>query len=280
MESTQNTVISNDGTTLAFEQLGTGPAIILVSPALADRAVQTKLAQVLSRNLTVINYDRRGRGASSDKQPYAVQREVEDIEALIDKVGGPAHLFGSSSGAVLALEAANRLGDKVKALLMYEPPFIVDDTHLPLPADYLIQLRNLISGGRRGEAVKYFMKEAVGIPDEYLRQMQDDPMWPSLEAAAHTLPYDGEVMGDTMSGKPLPAHGWDAVRGPTLVMVGEASPAWLHHAAQAAAVALPNSKYRMLEGRDHSAVTTAPLDIATTIYGFFFSEHFSGATAR
>ena len=273
MESPQNTVISKDGTTIAYERSGAGHPIVLVSPALADHTMNEQLGRVLTRNLTVINYDRRGRGASADTPPYAVQREVEDIEALIDAAGGSAHLFGSSSGAVLAMEAASKLGDKVRALFMYEPPFIVDDTHPPLPVDYVTHLRNLASAGRRGEAVRYFMSKAVGVPDELLVQMQNDPMWPSMEATAHTLAYDGEIMGDTMGGKPLPAHRWDSVAGPALVMVGGASPAWLQHAGQAAATALPRCKYRIVEGRDHSAVTSAPLDIATTMYGFFLSEH-------
>jgi pimeloyl-ACP methyl ester carboxylesterase len=278
MESIKSTATSKDGTLIAFERSGAGPAIVLVSPALGDLTGNAKLASVLTRNLTVFNYDRRGRGGSTDVHPYAIEREVEDIEALIDGGGGSAYLFGSSSGAVLALEAAARLGNKVKALLMYEPPFIVDDNRPPLPADYLPHLHELISAGRRDDAVEYFMGQAVGVPNEMLAQMRNDPMWSSLEAAAHTLVYDGEIMGDTMSGTPLPAHRWDSVTAPSLVMVGGASPAWLHHAAQAAAQALPRSKYRTLEGCDHSAVMTAPRDIATTLYGFFLTENMQGAS--
>src|SRR5512135_3840815 len=137
MQSALSTATSRDGTTIAFERLGSGPVIILVSPALGDRSGNANLAKVLTRNLTVINYDRRGRGASADTHPYAVAREVEDIEALLDAAGSPGYLFGSSSGAALALEAATGLGSKVKALFMYEPPFIVDDSRPPLPEDYL-----------------------------------------------------------------------------------------------------------------------------------------------
>lgn len=271
-----STVTSRDSTTIAFERLGSGPVIILVSPALGDRSGNANLAKVLTRNLTVINYDRRGRGASTDARSYAVAREVEDIEALLDAAGGSAYLFGSSSGAVLALEAAAMLGGKVKALFMYEPPFIVDDSRPPLPEDYLEHLDNLISSGRRGDAVEYFMGQAVSVPDEMLASMRHGPMWAALEAAAHTLPYDGKIMGNTMSGKPLSEHRWDSVQAPALVMAGGASPGWLHHGAQAVAAALPRCKIRILEGCDHSAVMTAPVDIATTLYGFFLSEHMQG----
>ncbi len=266
-------VTSIDGTAIAFQRSGAGSPIVLVSPALGDHTGNAGLAGVLSRNLTVINYDRRGRSLSQDTSPYAPIREVQDIEALIDSAGGSAYLFGSSSGAVLALEAAARLGSKVKALFMYEPPFILDDSRPPLPPDYIQHLRSLISRDRRADAVEYFMHQAVGVPEEMLAQMRNDPMWPSLEAVAHTLPYDGEIMGDTMSGRPLPPHRWDSVTAPALVMAGGASPAWMQHAAQALADALPRCKYRTLEGRDHSAVMTAPVDIATTMYGFFLSEH-------
>jgi pimeloyl-ACP methyl ester carboxylesterase len=272
MESPHGTVSSKDGTRIAFERAGAGTTIILVSPALGDRGANAKLARLLTRNFTVINYDRRGRGLSSDTPPYAVEREVEDIEALMEAAGGSAHLFGSSSGAVLALEAAARLREKARTLSMYEPPFIVDGGQPPLPANYLAQLHDLLSQGRRGDAVEYFMREAVGVPDEILDGMRNGPMWPSLEEAAHTLPYDGEVMGDTMSGRPLPAHRWDGVTAPALVMVGGASPNWMQHAGQAIAAALPKAKYRVVEGRDHSAMMSAPQDIATTIYGFFLSE--------
>jgi pimeloyl-ACP methyl ester carboxylesterase len=273
MDISQERATSADGTQIAYQRSGSGPVIVLVSPALADHSANEQLAALLSRNLTVINYDRRGRGASTDTPPYAVEREVEDIEALMDTAGGFSYLFGSSSGAVLGLEAANRLGDKVRALFMYEPPLIVDSTRPPLPVDYLQHLRDLISANRRAEAVEYFMREAVGVPDDMLVQMRQAAMWPSLEAAAHTLVYDGEIMGDTMSGNPLPPNRWASVTAPALVMDGEKSPEWMHHAAMAIAALLPKAQHRTLEGLDHSALMTAPLDIATTMYAFFLKEH-------
>src|SRR6185369_14958996 len=134
------TVTSKDGTRIAFDQIGNGPVVVLVDSALASRAICAKLAILLAKDFTVINYDRRGRGDSTDTQPYAVQREVEDIEALIDGAGGSAFIFGSSSGAVLALEAANKLSAKVKKQVLYEPPFIVDDSRVPMPEGFLEQV--------------------------------------------------------------------------------------------------------------------------------------------
>ncbi len=186
-------VASSDGTVITFERSGTGAPIVLVSPALADHTANAKLARVLNRNLTVINYDRRS--LSGDTPPYAVQREIEDIAALIDAAGGSAYLFGSSSGAMLALDAAAALGGKVRALFLYEPPFAAD-------------------GARR----------------------------------------------------------WASVTAPALVMAGGASANEMQHAAQAAAAALPKGKYRLVEGCDHSALTTAPRDIATTMYAYFLTE--------
>jgi pimeloyl-ACP methyl ester carboxylesterase len=247
-----NKVVSKDGTPIAFERSGSGPAVILVSGATADKSGSAPLAALLADHLTVYNYDRRGRGDSGDTPPYAVEREVGDIEALIDEAGGSAFVYGISSGAALALEAANRLPTKVKKLAIYEPPFIVDDSRPPVPKDYADHLKELISSGRRGDAVEYFMTEAVQLPADMVAQMRNAPMWGQLEAVAHTLPYDGTDMGDHMSGKPLPAGEWASATMPILVMDGGASPEWLHNGAQAAADVLPNAQRRTLEGQTHA----------------------------
>jgi pimeloyl-ACP methyl ester carboxylesterase len=145
------TVTSKDGTTIAFDQYGTGPAVILVTgaAAFASQPGGDALAVQLAPHLTVINYDRRGRGKSGDTQPYAAKREIEDIEALIDAVGGSAFLYGISSGAVFALEAPSSLPKKVKKLAIYEPPFIIDSSRPPLPDDYVPQLNVAIAADRR-----------------------------------------------------------------------------------------------------------------------------------
>jgi pimeloyl-ACP methyl ester carboxylesterase len=245
------TVTSKDGTPIAFDRSGAGPPVILVGGALSDRSGAAPLAAALAPHFTVFAYDRRGRGDSGDTPPYAVEREVEDIEALIVEAGGVACLFGQSSGAALALEAAGKLGAKVEKLALYEPPFFVDDSRAPVPPDYTTQLGELLAAGRRGDAVAYFMTVAVEVPAEMVAQMRNQPIWAAMEALAHTLPYDNAVMGDTMAGKPLPKARWATATMPTLVLDGGDSPAWMHHAAQAVADALPDARRRTLPGQGH-----------------------------
>jgi len=256
---------SKDGTAIAFEKAGQGPAIILVGGALSDRSAAAPLASLLAPHFTVFAYDRRGRGDSGDTAPYAVEREVEDIGALIKEAGGSAFVLGHSSGAALALEAAAR-GLAITRLALYEPPFIVDDSRPPLPKDYVAQLDKLVSAGRRGDAVEYFMKEAVGVPDNLLAQMRDMPMWAEMEKMAHTLAYDGKVMGDNMAGNTLRAKQWTSVTVPTLVMDGGASPAWARNAVQAVADVLPNAQRRTLEGQTHGV---DPAALAPILVEFF-----------
>ena len=252
------TVISKDGTPIAFDQSGQGPALILVAGATATRAAEAALAAALAPHFTVFAYDRRGRGDSGDTAPYAVEREVEDIEALIDEAGGKAFVFGHSSGAVLALEAARLLPAKITKLALYEPPFIIDDSRSPAPQDYTQRLVELVSSGRRGDAVAYFMT-VVGAPAEMIAQMRQSPMWPGLEALANTLAYDAAVMEGTMSGDPLPLRKWASVTVPTLVMDGtvfmgsEERHAFLRHGAQEIAAILPDARHRTLDGQDHGA---------------------------
>jgi pimeloyl-ACP methyl ester carboxylesterase len=263
------TVLSKDGTHIAFEQSGRGPALILVAGALSGKASGARLANLLAEHFTVINYDRRGRGDSGDTEPYAVLREIEDIEALIDHAGGSAFLFGGSSGAALSLEAALRLPKKVKKAALFEPPFIVDHSRPPVPADFAEQVAEMVSSGRRGDAVEYFMTKTVGVPAEMVAQMRASPMWPGLEKLAHTLPYDGAIMGDDLSGKPLSAARWSSVASPVLVMDGGLSEAWLRTSAKSLAGVLPNATHRTLEGQDHSAPFRAPEVLVPVLVEFF-----------
>jgi pimeloyl-ACP methyl ester carboxylesterase len=264
-------VVSKDGTTIAFDQAGNGPAVVLVGGALSVRShpVVTQLVERLSEHFAVFNYDRRGRGDSGDTSPYAVRREVEDLEAVIDAAGGSAFVFGSSSGAVLALEAASTLPTKVTKLALYEPPFIIDDSRPPVPNDLLEQLNEAIASGRRGDAVEIFMTKAVGLPKESLVSMRKDPSWAQMEAVAQTLAYDVLIVGHTMGGKPLPADRvkqWAAARMPVLVMAGEKSEAFMHEGAQALVEALPNAQRRALAGQGHAADSAA---LAPALVQFF-----------
>lgn len=261
-------VVSADGTSIAFDRSGRGPAVILVAGALSRRAdpVNAGLADLLAERFTVYNYDRRGRGDSSDTQPYAVEREVEDIAALIEAAGGSAYCYGISSGGVLALEAARRLPSITK-LAVYEPPFIVDGSRPPRPRDYVQQLDTMTAEGRPGDAVAYFMTAAAGIPAEFVAGMRGQPFWAGLEAIAHTIAYDGRVMGDTMHGEPLPAE-WATLTTPTLVLDGGRTPAF-HTSALALAELLPNARHETLAGQEHNV---EPQAIAPVLATFFMPE--------
>jgi pimeloyl-ACP methyl ester carboxylesterase len=190
-------VLSKDGTTIGFDRSGKGPAVILVHGAMLYRAIDPRkagLAALLGQHFTVLQYDRRGRGDSTDTQPYAVEREIEDIEALINAAGGSAFVFGISSGAALAFEAALALDGKVKKLAMYEAPYNDDDGARQSWKEYRKQLNELLAEGRRGDAVALFMM-LVGMPADQLEGMRQHPMWPMLEAVAPTLAYDAAVLG-------------------------------------------------------------------------------------
>ena len=262
------TTTSRDGTTIAFDTYGEGPAIIVVGGAFSSRALGalsvTPLVELLPQ-FTIYHYDRRGRGDSGDTLPYAVEREVEDIEALVDHAGGTAYLYGVSSGAVLALHAARRLPAIAKAVI-YEPPFILDDSYSPVPADYVDRVTELTSTGRPGDAVELFLT-FVGMPAEAVTAMRTDPVWPVFEAVAHTLVYDFTVMGETQRGKPLPAKPWASITTPTLVVDGGKTPQpYISPAADAIAAILPNAQRRTLPDQDHAV---APEAIAPVLREFF-----------
>jgi pimeloyl-ACP methyl ester carboxylesterase len=258
-------VTSKDGTSIAYERTGQGAALILVGGAMSDRLAAAPLASLLAQHYSVFAYDRRGRGDSGDTAPYAVAREIEDIDALIGAAGGSAFVMGHSSGAALALEAAAH-GLAIPKLALYEAPFIVDDSHPPLPRDYVQQLQSLVAAGKRGDAVEYFMTAAVGVPKDTIAQMRQSPMWAGLERVAHTIAYDGMVMGDTMRGEPLAAGRWPGATMPVLVMDGGNSEAWMHNSARNLARILPNAQYRTLAGQTHAA---APEVIAPVLVEFF-----------
>ena len=263
-----NKVLSKDGTTIAFDWSGKGPPVILVDGALCYRASgpMGPLAALLAEKFTVFTYDRRGRGESGNTMPYAVEREVEDIEALIKEAGGSAYVYGISSGAALALEAANH-GLPIKKLALYEAPFIVDDSRPPIAPDFVAQLNALISADRRGDAVKLFMK-LVGVPGIFIAIMRFMPAWKKLKGIAHTLPYDITIVQDNQRGTPLPDKRWVSVKAPTLVVDGGKSPAWMRNGMRALAAVLPNAKLRTLEGQTHMV---KPKALAPVLMEFFTS---------
>jgi pimeloyl-ACP methyl ester carboxylesterase len=257
------TVISKDGTPIAFDQSGQGPTLILVAGALTTRTAWAPLATRLAPYFSVFAYDRRGRGESGDTSPYAVEREVEDIDALISEAGGSAFVFGHSSGAALALEATIQLGEKVEKLAMYEAPY--DDDHEAKPAwsAYIQQLTELLAAGRRGDAMALWMT-FLGTPAEQVEAMRQAPMWPVFEALAPTLAYDhAAIMGKDRS---VPIARAAQVRVPTLVMNGGASSPFMFETARTLSQAIPHAQHRILEGQGHGPAD----DVLAPVLAEFF----------
>ena len=263
-----STVTSADGTTIGFDAYGKGRPLILIDGATAHRAVNPTNAQVgelLNDDFRTYVYDRRGRGESTDTAPYAIQREIEDIAALIEDAsvegaGQPAILFGWSSGCLLALDAA-AAGLPIAGLVLFEPPVVVDDVRPPLPSDYVEQLDAFVAEGRRDKAAELFMTAAVGMPAEAVAGMKQSPYWAPLEEIAHTIAYDGRLMGTTMSGNPLPTDRWADVKVPVLVLYGDQTWPALSAGAQAVGAVLSNATVRAIPGENHSteAATLAPV---------------------
>jgi pimeloyl-ACP methyl ester carboxylesterase len=244
------TVTSKDGTKIAYDKQGQGPALVLVFGALCTRTTGStpELVNLLARHFTVYNYDRRGRGDSGDTKPYAVEREIEDIEALIDDAGGIASLYGHSSGAALSLEAAIKLGNKVKKLVMYEVPYNDDKEAQQAWREYITQLSEALATDRPGDAVALFMK-LTGMPDNQLKGMRQSPTWPAFEAVAPTLAYDHTaILGKNAS---IPTERAARVHIPALVMSGGASFPFMHVTAQTLGQVMPHAQVRTLEGQTH-----------------------------
>jgi pimeloyl-ACP methyl ester carboxylesterase len=260
------TATSRDGTRIAYDELGEGPPLVLVGGAFNTRTFGPNggLAPLLAERFTVINYDRRGRGDSTDTAPYSVEREIEDLEALIEAAGGSAPVFGISSGAALALEAANH-GLAIDKLALYEAPFIVDDSRAPVPDDYLRRLEGMVATDRRGDAIRLFMRQGVGLPTVFVAMMRIMPAWSKLKAVAPTVIYDAAIVDDYQKGKPLPSDRWTSVTMPTLVAVGGKSPDWMRNGMRALADVL-DAKHSTLEGQTH---IVKPEALAPVLVEFF-----------
>jgi pimeloyl-ACP methyl ester carboxylesterase len=240
------TVKSADGTTIAFDQLGEGPPVVLVAGASCDRRVDAPLAAALAQHFTVLNYDRRGRGDSDDTLPFAVEREIEDLDVLLAAAGGSAAVVGLSSGAALAAEAAVfRL--PIDLLVLWEPPFSVDPDGVQRGTEYARVLGELLATDRRGDALVHFMRH-VGLPEEMIAGMRQSPFWQVGEQLAPTLAYDAAVLGDTT----IPVERYGRIDTPTLVLAGSVSPELLRTAAARVAAAIPGARYDVLPGQDHN----------------------------
>jgi pimeloyl-ACP methyl ester carboxylesterase len=231
------------------------------------------LAPLLSRNFTAVHYDRRGRGGSGDTQPFDKQRETEDIEALIDSLGGSAYLYGISSGAVIAAEAASLLGaQKVTKLALYEPSFILEKSHAPIPSNYIDQLSKMLLEGRRGDMVAFFLTEAVGMPAEVVEGMKQAPFWNAMEKVAHTLLYDAAFMVDNQRATPMTDDVrklLEAIKIPTIVIDGSTTYPFLGNAADIVAKTIPGAKRHTIEGQQHDV---APDALAPVLIEFFKSK--------
>ena len=251
-------VRSRDGTSIVYDRLGAGPPVILVDGAFCSRSFgpMPKLAPHLARDFTVFAYDRRGRGDSGDTAPYAVEREIDDLDALIREAGGSACVYAISSGAALALEAAAS-GLSITKLALYEPPFMVGNpTHLP-PVNHHAQLVQLVAEGRRGDAVTFYMKDIIGMPGWLVTVFRIRPMWSRLKAVAPSLPYDSAIMGDFS----LPTRRAASLKMPTLVISGAKSMPVLRDAAARLAEVIPGARSRTLPRQTHnvSAQALAPV---------------------
>lgn len=260
-------VTSADGTRIAYDRTGEGPPLIIVDGAMCYRGQGPSgpIAAELADAFTVYTYDRRGRGESGDSTEFAVAREVEDIEALAKEAGGAPFLFGASSGAVLALEAANH-GVGAAKVAMYEPPLIVDDTHRPLPGDWAARLDANVAAGRTGDVVKDFMR-FVDVPGFGIAMMRLLPVWSKLKGVAPSLRHDFAFMADLQRGRPLPETRWSTTTMPALVADGGKSPDWMHHGNQALAQVLPNATYRTIPGQTHLVKAKALAPVLREFFG-------------
>ena len=261
-------VTSRDGTPIAFDRLGDGPPVIVVCGAMCDRALMRPTAEELAKHFTVFNYDRRGRGDSRDTTPYAVEREIEDIGALVAEAGGTVSVYGHSSGAGLVLHAAAH-GLPIAKIVLHDPPFAPDGDEEARRSsqEYGENLKAMLSEDRRGDAVELFMT-TVGMPQEMVEGMRHTPRWAEFEAMAPTLGYDSEVMGDIGSDGTIPVEKAGRVTVPALVLTGGADYPWMTDVGRRLAYAMPNGQHRVLEGQEHAV----PPEVLVPVLDEFFTD--------
>lgn len=257
-------VTSADGTRIAYEQLGKGPPLLLVTGALNDRTTRNAgvpLARLLSERHTVLCFDRRGRGDSTNTAPYSLAREVEDIAALLAQLGGTPDVYGHSSGGLLALEAA-QAGLPIRKLALYEPPLALRAVREPLPSDIVEQLVRFTEHDQRSEAVELFLSRAVCIPEGALQKTKQSTLWPVLMRLAHTLSYD---VGVAQNPEAIVERA-RSLRTPTLVLDGERSAPWMRFAVETLAQALPEGTRQSLPGQNHEV---DPVQLVPRLLTFF-----------
>ena len=258
----RGTATSKDGTRIAFWSEGKGPPLLLVHGGACDHLAWFFVVPLLARELTVYTYDRRGRGESGENSPYAVEREVEDVLAILGTIGRPAHLLGHSAGGILALEAAERT-DKLLSLTLYEPAFVVPGARqLPNP-EILEQMKALLSAGNRAEVVRIAIRETLELPEAEIAAMENGPGWEQLCSVAHAIPNDWILWE-----RELVIERLSAISTRVLLLMGSESPRWLKIATEAMIEALPAASVKLLNQQGHSAMITDPGLFARVVLEF------------
>lgn len=258
-----NFVTSQDGTRIGYDRIGSGPAIVVIGGGPVDRTAESPLATLLAENFTVYSYDRRGRGDTVDTAPYSVDREFDDLEAMITQAGGSVMMYGTSGGGMIAVQAAAR-GLAITKLALWEVPYILPGTREPIPADYRNQQYALRAAGRFSDMMELFMLKAALMPAEFVAGMKAAPFWDAMAAGASCLAYDADVAADFA----LPSDALKSITVPTLVIDGATSP-WITAAAEAIAAAVPDAHRTTLPGQPHNVDAAA---IAPAVTEFFKTQ--------
>jgi pimeloyl-ACP methyl ester carboxylesterase len=256
------TATSADGTQIAFWREGQGPPLLMVHGGACDHLAWFFVAPLLARVFTVYTYDRRGRGESGIVLPYTVDREVEDVEAMLGAIGEPAHLLGHSAGGILALETAERTNNLL-SLILYEPAYVVPGAREKPNPEILEKMNALLSTGNRAEVVRIAIRETIGLPEAEIAAMEQGPGWEQLCSVAHAIPYDWKLWD-----RELAVDRLSTIQAQALVLMGSESPKWLKKAAETLASALPGAELKTLEGQAHSAMITSPALFAQAVVEF------------
>jgi pimeloyl-ACP methyl ester carboxylesterase len=256
-----DTILSTDGTAIAFERGGAGPTLVLVHGTAASHTRWATIRPRLERDFTVVAIDRRGRGESGDAEDYSIAHEAEDVVAVVRAFPGPVLLFGHSHGAICALEAATRL-DGLAGLILYEPPIIEGRA---VPAEAMARLEAMLAAGEREGVLAAFMTEIVGVPPRELEILRASPAWPARIAAAHTLPREARAVDDYE----LDAARLSSLSVPVLLLLGGDSPPFFADGTARLEATLPDVRKVVMPGQQHIAMDTAPEMVTEAVCGFW-----------